>query len=180
MINNSLYFILLLLLSITSFSSIKFANLDYFIEAETNDSKNSNIISHQTSINKTEAVLQRGNIAMGFDQDKITHKFIPTVNGGEIIIMPLNASDVNIIIQIKEHIKDIQNDFSNGNFTKPFVIHAEQVPGTKIMNEKKYLIEYDIKHNNNNSILVMSTKDKEVIDAISDFMNFQGSEHVGH
>ena len=77
--------------------------------------------------NQTEAMIQRGNVAMGFEQEKITHKFIPTETGGEIMIMPKNASDSNTLNLIKEHIIDIQNDFSIGNFTKPFFIHAEQV-----------------------------------------------------
>lgn len=170
MVNNTIYLILLLSISLVSFSFIKFANLGYFIEATI----------YNNNSNNTEAMLQRGNIAMGFDQDKITHKFVPTVNGGEIIIMPINASDTNTLIQIREHIVDIQSDFSNGNFTKPFFIHAEQVPGTKIMNEKKDLIEYDIKDINNGSILLMNTKDNEVINAIREFMNFQGSEHMMH
>ncbi len=121
--NKSIYLILLLLLSLASYSFVKFANLDYFIEAVIYNN-NSNTTSHHPSGNNTEAMLQRGNIAMGFDQNKITHKFVPTVNGGKIIIMPINASDTNTLNQIREHIGDIQNDFSNGNFTKPFFIHA--------------------------------------------------------
>ncbi len=176
-----MYAILLLLTSIASFSSIEYAGLYHFAEASMKDS-NSNIIpSHQsTSDNQTKAMFQRGNIAMGFDQEKISHKFIPTETGGEIIIMPTNVSDSNMLMQIREHIIDIQNDFSNGNFTKPFFIHGEQVPGTKTMNEKKDSIEYDIKQLNNGLALSMITKDKEVIDAIRHFMEYQGSEHMMH
>ncbi len=125
-------------------------------------------------------MFQRGNVAMGFEQEKITHKFIPTETGGEIIIMPINTSDSTTLNLIREHITDIQKDFSNGNFTKPFFIHAEQVPGTNTMNEKKELIEYDIRQISNGSILSMSTNDKVVINAIRDFMEYQGSEHMMH
>ncbi|MDP8906175.1 MAG: hypothetical protein M3M88_01490 [Thermoproteota archaeon] len=48
------------------------------------------------------------------------------------------------------------------------------------MNEKKDSIEYDIKQINNGYILLMSTGDWEVLNAIKDFMTFQGSEHVMH
>jgi hypothetical protein len=117
---------------------------------------------------------------MGFNQEKIAHKFLPTVNGGKIIIMTINDSDTNTLSQIRNHVVDIQKDFSKGNFSKPFFIHAEQVPGTKIMNEKKDLISYGTQHIKNGSILLMSTKDMEVINAIREFMNFQGSEHMMH
>lgn len=176
-----MYAILVLLTSIASYSFIGFAGLSHFAEASMNDSNSNIIFSHPSSANnQTEAMFQRGNIAMGFDQEKIAHKFIPTETGGEIIIMPINASDSDTLKQIREHVIVIQNDFSNGNFTKPFFIHAEQVPGTKIMNEKKDSIGYDIRQLNNGSALSMITKDKEVIDAIRDFMEYQGSEHMMH
>jgi hypothetical protein len=177
---------LVLSASLASLSFIEFVYLSQTIEASRYDDDDDNIntpYAHQpttTINNKTEAMLQRGNIAMGFDQEKITHKFIPTETGGEIIIRPINASDPNTLNLIREHIIDIQNDFSNGNFTKPFFIHAEQVPGTNIMIEKKDLIEYDIRQISNGSILSMITNEKEVINAIRDFMEYQGSEHVMH
>ena len=48
------------------------------------------------------------------------------------------------------------------------------------MNEKKDLIEYDIRQISNGSILSMITNDKEVINAIRDFIEYQGSEHLMH
>jgi hypothetical protein len=46
---------------------------------------------------------------------------------------------------------DIQKEFSEGNFTKPFFIHAQQVPGSKVMSEKKDLIKYSILQMKNGS-----------------------------
>ena len=92
---------------------------------------------------------ERGNVAMGFNQYKITHQFIPTPFGGEIIITALNASDKETINQIKNHVSEIQKEFSQGNFTRPFFIHAQQVPGTEVMYEKKDLIEYNKLEMNN-------------------------------
>ena len=181
---NLLYAILVLFTSLASFSFIEFSDLAHAIEASRYDNSNNTntTFSHQptTIYNQTEAMFQRGNVAMGFEQEKITHKFIPTETGGEIIIMPINASESTTLNLIREHITDIQKDFSNGNFTKPFFIHAEQVPGTNTMNEKKELIEYDIRQISNGSTLSMSTNDKEVINAIRDFMEYQGSEHLMH
>jgi hypothetical protein len=88
------------------------------------------------------SMLERGNIAMGFNQNKIMHHFIATPTGGEIMIVAPNGSDNNTIKQIKSHVLDIQKEFSQGNFTKPFYIHAQQVQGTKLMSQKKDLIRY--------------------------------------
>lgn len=82
--------------------------------------------------------------------------------------------------QIKNHILDIQIEFSEGNFTKPFFIHAQDVPGTKVMSEKKDLIKYSISEMYNGSSLLLTTNDKELIDAIDQFTEFQAREHSGH
>ena len=180
---NLIFVILVLSASIAILSYIEFVHSSQAIEASRNDDDTNIITAHQptsTLNNQTEAMIQRGNVAMGFEQEKITHKFIPTETSGEIMIMPKNASDSNTLNLIKKHIIDIQKDFSIGNFTKPFFIHAEQVPGTNTMNEKKDLIEYNIRQISNGAILSMLTNDKEVINAIRDFMEYQGSEHLIH
>lgn len=144
--------------------------------------------SHRTvnqTANTTEGfnqtvMLERGNIAMGFNQSVIHHHFMSTTTGGEIMIMSENMSDVQTINEIKNHVKDIQYQFSQGNFTKPFYIHAQTVPGTDIMAAKKYLINYSIKDIDGGSVLILTTNDTQLLNAIQQFMNFQSSQHMGH
>ena len=126
------------------------------------------------------AMLERGNIAMGFNQSMIHHHFMSTTTGGEIMIMSENMSDVQTINEIKNHVKDIQYQFSQGNFTKPFYIHAQIVPGTDIMAAKKDLINYSIKDIYGGSVLILTTNDTQLLHAIQQFMNFQSSQHMGH
>ena len=76
-------------------------------------------------------MLERGDIVMGFNQNIIVHQFVATPSGGKIIILALNGSDKQTINQIKDHVMDIRKEFSEGNFTKPFFIHAQEVPGTR-------------------------------------------------
>jgi hypothetical protein len=103
-----------------------------------------------------------------------------TSTGGRIMIDALNNSDSETISQIKGHVVDIQYEFSQGNFTKPFFIHDEQVPGTDIMAEKKDMIRYNIEQLDNGAVLVLKTDDKELLKAIQQFMQYQGTEHIGH
>jgi len=133
---------------------------------------------HQSA--ESKLMLERGTVAMGFNQSKISHQFKPTPTGGEILITALNNSDTEMIKQIKNHISVIQKEFSSGNFTKPFYIHAQDVPGTKIMGEKNDFIKYSINQTINGSALILETKDKELINAIHQFMEFQRTEHKGH
>jgi hypothetical protein len=62
-----------------------------------------------TNSNDTIAMMERGNIAMGFNQNKIIHNFKSTPTGGEIIITALNNNDTETIKQIRNHTLDIQN-----------------------------------------------------------------------
>lgn len=142
-----------------------------------NDSSN---VRHSPTNITMMKMMERGEIAMGFNQNKITHDFVATPDGGKIIITSLNSTDGQTINQIKNHILDIRKEFSEGNFTKPFFIHAQEVPGAEIMSEKKHLIKYSIQETNNGSSLLLSTNDQELIDAIRQFMEFQARQHYGH
>jgi hypothetical protein len=135
--------------------------------------------SHLSS-SSTMSMMERGDIAMGFNQNKIEHNFMSTSSGGAIVITALNINDTETIQQIKDHTLDIQKEFLQGNFTKPFFIHAEEVPGTKVMTEKKDLINYSTWNLRNGSILILDTRDGEVTNAIHQFMNYQGNQHHGY
>lgn len=143
-----------------------------------------NIISENpsnitASFNQT-AMLERGNMAMGFNQTKIHHHFMSTTTGGEIMIMSTNTTDTQTINEIRSHVKDIQYEFSQGNFSKPFYIHDQIVPGTDVLTAKKDLIQYSIKDIDGGSVLILTTNDTELLNAIQQFMNFQSSQHMGH
>jgi hypothetical protein len=135
---------------------------------------------NQSSTGMMMKMLERGDISMGFNQNKIVHQFVATPSGGKIIILALNSSDKQTINQIKDHVMDIRKEFSEGNFTKPFFIHAQEVRGTMIMSEKKDLIKYNILEMKNGFSLVLTTNNKELIDAIRQFVEFQARGHYGH
>ena len=75
------------------------------------------------------SMMERGDIAiaMGFNQNKTAHDFRSTITGGEIMITALDANDTETVKQIKNHVVNIQKDFTKGNFSKPFFIHAETI-----------------------------------------------------
>ncbi|HEX5187422.1 MAG TPA: hypothetical protein VFV86_11085 [Nitrososphaeraceae archaeon] len=149
-------------------------------EGQMEEHQAENMIYSQDQSAASTSMLERGDVAMGFNQSKISHQFKSTSSGGEIWITALNNSDIETIKQIKNHISVIQKEFSSGNFTKPFYIHVKDVPGTKIMSEKKDLIDYSINEIDNGATLILEAKDKELLDAIHQFMAFQGTEHTGH
>ena len=76
--------------------------------------------------------------------------------------------------------QDIQKDFTEGNFTKPFYIHAQSIPGIDIMSQNKDQIQYHIRDLRNGSILLLITNNSSLINSINEFMTYQSTEHTGH
>ena len=136
---------------------------------------NPDVMDNMMDSSMMDSMMQRGDIAMGFDQTKIKHTFVTTTTGGEIMITALDSNDAKTISEIQIHLKDIQNEFAQGNFTKPFFIHAQIVPGTQVMIEKKDLIQYSTKSIESGGVLILTTSDSELLDAIKQFMNFQST-----
>ncbi len=168
------------ILIITSAVILVIVTTIYFVQTGSKvNTINENTPNATTGFNQT-AMLERGNVAMGFNQSKIHHHFMATSTGGEIMIMSTNMSDVQTINEIRSHVKEIQYEFSQGNFTKPFYIHDQVVPGTDIMIAKRNLIRYSINDIDGGSVLILNTNDTELLDAIQQFMNFQSSQHMGH
>jgi len=168
-----LYFTFILLQSATT-------NLiDTYSEESSLDSLQNSLSQPMNSHNMTQ-MMQRGNLAMGFDQSKIAHEFSTTKDGGQVKITALDEKDNNTINQIKSHTREIKNDFIEGNFTKPFYIHAQSVPGTDAMTQNKDQIQYKIQDLKNGSILLLLTNNSNLSSSIHQFMTYQSTEHKGH
>jgi len=150
-----------------------------FAEESMSVSQNNSSLQPLDTHNMTQ-MMQRGNVAMGFDQNKISHEFISTEYGGQIKITALDKNDNQTISQIKSHILDIQNDFAKGNFTKPFYIHAQSVPGTDAMSLNKDQIRYQIQDLETGSIMFLITNNSNLANSINQFMTFLSTEHRGH
>ena len=75
----------------------------------------------------------RGQMVMGFDQTKTTHRFSLYDDGGAIDVSVNDASDVINRDAIRAHLPHIAAMFGAGDFEAPMEVHAQQVPGTAEM-----------------------------------------------
>jgi hypothetical protein len=85
---------------------------------------------------------QRGQMAMGFDQDKAQHHFTLTANGGIIEVTALNSTDQVTEDAIQKHLQQIAIAFGRGDFEKPLMTHGEEPPGVAAMQRHKDEITY--------------------------------------
>jgi len=121
----------------------------------------------------------RGNIAMGFDQAKITHAFLDRESGGEIEIKAKDPADAGTIAQIQTHVKEIEKAFAKGDFSKPFFIHDEKVPGAEAMTASKDALEYRARLLPAGARLVITAKTAHAKEAVHAFLRYQREQHGG-
>src|SRR5258706_8953707 len=85
---------------------------------------------HQSKHESMEAMNDRGDKVMGFDHLKTTHHFLLKSDGGLIKIDANDTNDKESRDQIRAHLRHIAKMFSEGNFSAPMLIHAQNPPGT--------------------------------------------------
>lgn len=119
----------------------------------------------------------RGGVAMGFDQSKATHRFIDRENGGEIEIKASSAADAGTIARIQSHLKEIEKSFADGDFSKPFFIHDEKVPGAEEMAASKAALEYSTEILADGGRLRIVAKSAKAKEAVHAFLRYQREAH---
>jgi hypothetical protein len=127
-------------------------------------------------------VQRRGATVMGVDQYTSRHVFETLPDGGRIVLDREDASDRKAIEVIRAHMRDVEDAFQKGDFTLPGVVHARDVPGTRVMAEKRDAISYRAIERPRGAEVRITTRDSTALAAIREFLAFQRSDHraAGH
>jgi hypothetical protein len=123
-----------------------------------------------------KAMQERGKKAMGVDQYTSTHKFDALPTGGRIELQR-DVADSAGVAQVRAHIRDIARAFKTGDFSIPGFVHMQDVPGTKVMRERRDRISYQVHDLPRGAELHIDTTDPAALAAIHEFMAFQRGEH---
>ena len=126
------------------------------------------------------AMQSRGETAMGVDQYTSTHVFEDLPDGGRIILDRDPHADTDGVARIRRHMHEITAAFQAGDFTKPFQVHAEAVPGTWVMAARRSAISYMEVDRPRGAEVRIRTTDPAAIAAVHEFLAFQrGAHHAG-
>ena len=128
------------------------------------------------------ALQARGAHVMGVNQYTSAHVFEDLPDGGRVVLERGDASDTADITTIRAHMRDIAAAFRAGDFTKPFEVHAQTVPGTAVMTAKPSVISYDASDRPRGGEVRIRSSDPAAVEAIHQFLAFQRTEHhpAGH
>jgi hypothetical protein len=127
------------------------------------------------------AMQKRGKVAMGVDQYTSIHKFDDLADGGRIELQR-DRDDAAGTRAIRDHLKAISVAFSSGDFSTPAFVHMREVPGTKVMAEKRGVIRYAFRELPRGGELRITTTDPAALASVHQFLAFQRGDHhaAGH
>jgi hypothetical protein len=122
-------------------------------------------------------MLTRGAQAMGFDQERTVHHFLLYEDGGAIEVSVKEMSDHANLHAVREHLQEIADLFTAGDFGKPALTHAQQVPGTVDMTRLKDRIAYRYEETAAGGRVRIITRDADALAAVHAFLHFQIEDH---
>jgi hypothetical protein len=132
---------------------------------------------HLKQLEKEAELKKRGALAMGFDQDKTTHRFPVSPSGGSIEVDAVDADDHASRDQIRTHLREIAKSFASGDFEKPFQTHAEVPPGVPEMQRLQERIRYEFVETARGGAVRITTTDAAALAAVHAFLAYQSREH---
>ena len=113
---------------------------------------------------------------MGFSQERTTHHFFLTSDGGSIEVTAKVAADTASRDQIRIHLAHIREMFAAGDFSVPMFVH-DTVPRRFDDETPRGAIRYSDEEIAGGGRVRISTTDADARDAIHDFLRFQIQEH---
>ena len=119
----------------------------------------------------------RGAHVMGVDQYTSAHVFEDLPDGGRVVLEHDDLSDSAAIATIRVHMREIAASFRAGDFTKPFQVHAQTVPGTAVMRDRRAAISYAPIDRPRGGNVRITSRDSTAVRAIHEFLAFQREQH---
>jgi hypothetical protein len=123
------------------------------------------------------AMQSRGARAMGVDQYTSAHHFESLPDGGRIELQAA-GDDSASTARIRDHLREIARAFGAGDFATPGFVHAGDVPGTRVMRERRDAITYAFAPLPRGGEVRIATRDSLALDAVHAFLAYQRREHM--
>jgi len=119
----------------------------------------------------------RGAHVMGVDQYTSAHVFEDLPDGGRVVLERDDPADSAAIVTIRVHMREIAASFRAGDLTKPFQVHAQTVPGTAVMRDRRAAISYTPIDRPRGGEVRITSRDSAAVRAIHEFLAFQRDQH---
>jgi len=136
---------------------------------------------HHASQHRVNDVAMRGAQVMPFSLERTTHIFSKSVDGGVQQVIVKDSADSEQIQLIREHLAEISQKFSLGDFSAPETIHGDKMPGlAALKGAQPGQIQIRYRELTNGAEITYTTRQKELIEAIHQWFDAQLSDHAHH
>lgn len=123
-------------------------------------------------------VSKRGKDVMPFSLPETTHIFTKTAEGGVQQVVARKATNASQVNLVRQHLREIRQQFLKGDFSAPAHIHGQDMPGLAELQAAKpgqIAIAYrDIK---GGAELTYSTSEATLVAALHEWFDAQLSDH---
>jgi hypothetical protein len=119
----------------------------------------------------------RGEQGMGFSQTATNHHFLLKSDGGVIQVEVNDPSDADQLADVRMHLHHIAAAFQQGDFNIPMFVHDTTPPGEPEMKALHGQIHYLLEETKTGGRVVISSTNKDAVEAVHQFLIFQIQEH---
>lgn len=130
-----------------------------------------------TKPNRQEYIHRRGKLVMPFDLDATEHVFTTIPNGGIQRLRVRNPNDLDNLAAIRQHLQQLRNDFSRGDFTAPKLLHGPLMAGIDILSAKHHRLNIRYSDTCDGAQLSYTSTDPVVVDALHRWFGAQLHDH---
>ncbi|GAB3372480.1 aspartate carbamoyltransferase [Azotobacter armeniacus] len=136
------------------------------------------VLASEASPERQADVARRGAEVMPFALSQTTHIFERTEYGGVQKVVVKTGAEPDQVMLIRNHLKDISNQFSSGDFSGPVAIHGVDMPGLEALrNAKPGEISVKYEDIQDGAQLQFITSKTELIHSIHTWIGAQLSDH---
>ena len=133
-----------------------------------------------TSTKRQAEVEARGASVMPFDQDRTTHVFRATPQGGVQIVVAKDVHDTQQIALVRTHLRDEAERFAHGDFSDPMAIHGMKMPGLDELRRNDGRVRVEYSSVPLGAQITYTTSDPMLLGALHDWFNAQLMDHGTH
>jgi hypothetical protein len=132
------------------------------------------------SMERNAMVEAKGTQVMPFDQNKTTHIFQKTPEGGVESVVANDVQDQQQIGLIRSHLQEEATKFTRGNYEDPARIHGMDMPGLRELEVgygRVHVVYADLPNGAN---ITYTSSDPVLVEAIQAWFNRQVADHGAH
>jgi len=123
-------------------------------------------------------VSQRGKDVMPFTLSATTHIFTKNAEGGTQRVIAKKVTDSVQVKLVRKHLREIREQFLQGDFSGPGHIHGQDMPGlAELRDAKSGLIDITYKDVRGGAELSYRTSDATLVTALHKWFDAQLSDH---